>query len=229
MSKSHLFRVAKRFRQYSLVAFSLVEMVVMVAIVLLLAALALPVFSKVQEVTLSMRCVANLRQIGIGCQGYVTENDGFLPGPIYNSVYAYYVIGNPALTTAIAPYVGLTKPTTYSPLFMCPAFLQKEPKRGNVYNPAYMIHYIATNYNGNTVYPFGSTASSPALQPMKLAQVSEIGGASEVWAICDLDKKNGPASAGWYSTLPAAPVHGSYRNALFFDWHVGRIDLDDNL
>jgi prepilin-type processing-associated H-X9-DG protein len=27
-------------------------------------------------------------------------------------------------------------------------------------------------------------------------------------------------TVGWWSDLPYAPVHGSTRNQLFFDWHV---------
>ncbi|MBT64814.1 MAG: hypothetical protein CML13_16575 [Puniceicoccaceae bacterium] len=37
------------------------------------------------------------------------------------------------------------------------------------------------------------------------------------------------APDAWGSSLPPEPVHGSYRNTLFFDGHVEQIDSSINL
>ena len=52
---------------------------------------------------------------------------------------------------------------------------------------------------------------------------------ARLWAIKDADKDSfRDMTVGSASGLPNTPVHGDFRNALFYDWHVGKIDLDDN-
>ena len=59
--------------------FSLVEMLVVIAIVLLLVALVLPVFSFVTEQAKIVQCASNLRTLHIGLTGYASDNRGNMP------------------------------------------------------------------------------------------------------------------------------------------------------
>jgi prepilin-type processing-associated H-X9-DG protein len=45
---------------------------------------------------------------------------------------------------------------------------------------------------------------------------------SSVFAVSDVDQSIPilNPTISWWSDLPTAPVHGSVRNQLFFDWHV---------
>ncbi len=61
------------------VAFTLIEMLVVMAIIALLAALLLPLLSKAKEEARATACVSNLHQIGIALQLYVDGNDNRLP------------------------------------------------------------------------------------------------------------------------------------------------------
>lgn len=58
-------------------AFSLVELLVVISIIALLAALLLPVLTSARQRARSLNCVSNLRQIGIALQTYVQENQHF--------------------------------------------------------------------------------------------------------------------------------------------------------
>lgn len=58
---------------------SLPEILIVIVIILVLLALLLPFTRKVRERARSANCVKNLRQIGIGLHGYITENNGRFP------------------------------------------------------------------------------------------------------------------------------------------------------
>ncbi len=67
-------------------AFSLVELLVVVAIVALLAALLLPALSRARDRSRRAVCASNLRQLGLALASYAQDHDGRLPhGPTTTS------------------------------------------------------------------------------------------------------------------------------------------------
>lgn len=63
-------------------AFTLVELLVVVAVIATLAALLLPALEASRDEGRKAACVSNLRQIGVGMSLYVAEHEGALPfGP----------------------------------------------------------------------------------------------------------------------------------------------------
>ena len=59
--------------------FTLVELLIVIAIIAVLAALLLPVLGKAKEQGRATDCLSNLRQIGIALQIYVHENNDRMP------------------------------------------------------------------------------------------------------------------------------------------------------
>lgn len=60
-------------------AFTLIELLTVIAIIGILAALIIPTVGRVRESARSAQCVSNLRQIGMAVKLYVEDNKGRLP------------------------------------------------------------------------------------------------------------------------------------------------------
>jgi prepilin-type N-terminal cleavage/methylation domain-containing protein len=63
----------------SLAAFTLIELLVVIAIIAVLASIALPVFSTVQERGSQTKDLSNAKQIALACKLYAADNDGKYP------------------------------------------------------------------------------------------------------------------------------------------------------
>ncbi len=66
-------------------AFSLIELLVVIGIIILLVAIALPSFSKARTAARTLTCQSRLRELAHGWQIYSDENDGaIVPGRMYS-------------------------------------------------------------------------------------------------------------------------------------------------
>jgi prepilin-type N-terminal cleavage/methylation domain-containing protein len=61
-------------------AFTLIELLIVIAVIAILATVAYPVFIGMQERAKVTKDMNNLRQIGLATQTYMNDNDGVLPG-----------------------------------------------------------------------------------------------------------------------------------------------------
>lgn len=100
-------------------AFTLVELLVVMAIMSLLAALLLPALSKAKASARRTHCLSNLKQVSMAVLMYADDHHQNLPG---RSGSESMVSGWHAYKSLVKPYVGLTGTSpSRDVLFVCPA------------------------------------------------------------------------------------------------------------
>jgi len=99
-------------------AFSLIELMVAIAIIGILAAIILPTLSRSKASARATACLSNLRQIGIALQLYVNDNENRLP-----TMYDATLGTNALVTNTLLPTVDKVLMTCLanSNLLRCPS------------------------------------------------------------------------------------------------------------
>ncbi|MBM3475983.1 MAG: DUF1559 domain-containing protein [Armatimonadetes bacterium] len=93
--------------------FTLIELLVVIAIIAILAAILFPVFARAREKARQTSCLSNLKQLGLGVNMYVTDNDETYPP------FAYMPVpGNPA--TAVTAFDSVTPYIKNRQILLCP-------------------------------------------------------------------------------------------------------------
>ena len=124
-------------------AFSLIELMLVIGIIAVLIAIILPTLTRVREAANTIKCAAQLRQIGQAIINYTANHDGLLPAwggshSYPNDIRPDDPLG-PGWITLIEPYTHC-KPD--SPLYTCPSY------RGDDHAVTY---FLAARYTGGQV------------------------------------------------------------------------------
>ncbi len=94
--------------------FTLIELMVVIAIIAIIASLLLPGFAKSKEQARSSKCLSNLKQIGLAIQTYVTDNDSLMP-VLFDRPVGMFPIGN-SMDVVLLKHAGDNKQ-----VFKCPS------------------------------------------------------------------------------------------------------------
>jgi prepilin-type processing-associated H-X9-DG protein len=224
-------------------AISLIEMLVVICIIAVLAALLLPVLGRVRQASLRAACASNLRQISELLNLYGNRNRGELPA-FYSSA-----VGDPtARPVTAAGYVAddrggvrllVSKPiglagSDYAPnaqIFLCPADTLLAPNRPTDDDFGYDLRWgsiqeggykRAMSYDYLYVPADGSPRNLPALPPTP--------GPMRGYERHNLAQPHAATLAIFTDFIPlakSAQFHGSDRNVLYLDGHVASMIARD--
>ncbi len=115
------------------IAFTLVELLVVIGIIALLISILLPVLGKVRRQANLAACMAQLHDIGNAISMYTIDHKGTYPGPCLGQVRVAYGTGGVTIADYLWRYLRLTPPDPNSnklsvaKVFLCPGFRAANP------------------------------------------------------------------------------------------------------
>ena len=196
--------------------FTLIELLIIVAIIGILMTLLLPSLTKARQASQAGVCISNLKQVNLGITLFSDENDEYLPGKVWNSVYTYYDDNN-HLQAQIAIYLGFPAVDSsidhYIPVFDCPSFTTCSDGSDKLNARLYNIY--GKDETGK--YYFGSfTKNTDA------SQLSSIEKPSEENSLFEMDVLYGGNNHQNQSALPRHGIKGGNykRTGLWWDGHA---------
>lgn len=184
-------------------AFTLVELLVVVAIVGLLASLMFPSFQAAQEKAKGATCLSNLRVLAGGVQGFVADHNGLYPSGMADGLGG---IGNLASYVNVTAASGETLggPPFRKTVFLCPSVFRDggDPKKLRSYG---INSKVGDNIGGT---------SDPVVAVALLSRTLLIADAKNTSWIQD-------------SAHMSFRHSGTRANVLFFDGHTESLTASD--
>ena len=206
-------------KKTSIRAFTLVELLVVISIIAILAALLMPGFNNAIKSAKGTKCAGNLKQIGAAMMAYAGENNGVFP--ISGGAIDYNNTGSGAIgwTQQLDKYLP-TNGGTDLRIFQCPitSLLYPNSKNYGYFNGAHAAYAAA----GNTS---AALRQSLIQFPSKLILAGDI--ASNMFTLTDTDKDDYTQSPAFSDAATMAKMHSGKSNILFADGHVAAFSTFD--
>jgi len=196
-------------------AFTLVELLVVVAIIGVLVGLLLPVIVSARESSRDATCKSNMHQMGMAFEMYIGRYGGYFPG--WHE-----------WKTKLVPFAG-SEPTDKDPgIFGCPTRPELPWYYGHGYNIG--IPFAHWSRTGGTVRGFATSANAGGVKRSRVRRAEKKIVIAE-WNRCLCGPPIGidgflPPGVGSISFWAVVRVHQDWSNVLFADWHVEGLSPD---
>lgn len=204
--------------------FTLVELLVTIAIIAILAGLALTAIGSMRSHSDRSKAIANMRSIGSAIGLYAAEKDTLLPGPLWPGQVAELDPNRAGrLVRELAPYLGIDTPARPQliDLFMPPAYRKATAPAALSTSRTFVMNMAVTSGNA-TINPWGSLAANDGSRPLRLGSIP-----ANAWGFSDADRLHPRvAGASWAANTPAKPIHKK-RLAWFFNGSVSPVETAD--
>lgn len=206
----------------------MVELLVVVVIIAVLAAVGFPLATRMRESSRAVTCTSNLRQVGTAILMYATDHQNKLPpspaddpatgnsGDIWPMVVAWagYLCDNPR----VGP------PPCGKGVWTCPS--------SDFMSNAYGGYGVVENHIFVRESGFVTNGMSKEAGSLRTTRISRP---ENTWLVGDAAQSNKDLKKGWYAIWPTpgewanshcpAPRHGNKANVCMFDGHVESLSL----
>lgn len=215
--------------------FTLVEVLVVISIIAVLAIVSLSIAGKMRKVASSAVCVTHMRQIASGIVSYTQDRNGRLPtsatyGSLFSGQGPWYNRDDRRLQSQIGEYMGAPRATgwstqaalmSYDPSFAWPELLRRGQQGSSSVALSSSVKLLVNGVSQSGSPWSGSRPSGTGAYRGRI--LDHIEEPHKAQAFIEVDQMN--TNAGWKNLCPPTPIHGDYRNALYFDWHIGRVPV----
>lgn len=204
--------------------FSLIEILIVAAILGILVALGIPVVRLGLSGAARAKSVAQLRQIGLAMSLYSGEHDGRFVGPLWpGQVMEFDPARSGRLVGELAAYLAIQTNSVHVVEGMIPQALRGSLPGVAVKDIRVYVMNMAVPVDGGTTNVWGSLAASPPTAPLLRSVLEKK--LTRTWAMSEAYQTH-PAvvSAPWKMCTGPQPLFGRLPLALFFDGGVGFCD-----